>query len=129
MMPLKHMYKNTLPGINHLLYMDFIKLFAKIGNSNTRTENIQSKHRNGFGIEKCAMLVLKSGQRYMTKGMELLNQEKMMSLKEKETHKYLRILEADTIKQDEMKDKIKKKSISGKRKRYAKQNYIVETLL
>ena len=48
-----------------------------------------------FGIEKCAMLV---------KGMELPNQDKIRTLRKKETYKYLGILEADTIKKVEMKN-------------------------
>ena len=59
-----------------------------------------------FGIEKCAMLVMKSGERHMTYGMELPNQDKIRTLEENETYKYLGILEADTIKEVEMKDKI-----------------------
>ena len=61
-----------------------------------------------FGIEKCAMLVMKSGKRHMTDGMELPNHEKIRTLEENETYKNLGILEADTIKQVEMKDKIPK---------------------
>ena len=60
-----------------------------------------------FGIEKCAMLVMKSGKRHLTDAMELPNQDKIRTLGEKETYKYLGILRADTIKQVEMKDKIK----------------------
>ena len=45
--------------------------------------------------------------------MEQPNQEKIRMLSEKETYKYLRILEADTIKRVEMKEKILKKSSSG----------------
>ena len=41
-------------------------------------------------------------------GMELPNQDKIRTLEEKETYKYLAILEADTIKKVEMKEKIKK---------------------
>ena len=41
-------------------------------------------------------------------GMELLNQEKIRTLGEEEMYKYLEILEADSIKQVEMKEKIKK---------------------
>ena len=44
----------------------------------------------------------------MTNGMELLNQDKIRTLGEKETYKYLGILEANTIKQVEMKDKNQK---------------------
>ena len=29
-----------------------------------------------FGIEKCSMVIMKSGKQHMTEGMELLNQEK-----------------------------------------------------
>ena len=58
-----------------------------------------------FGIEKCVMLVMKNGQRHQTDGMELPNQEKIRTFGEKETNKYLGILEADNIKQVEMKEK------------------------
>ena len=51
-----------------------------------------------FGIEKCAMFVMKSGKRQLTDGMELPNQDKIRMHGEKETYKYLGILEADTIK-------------------------------
>ena len=61
-----------------------------------------------FGIEKCAMLVMKRGKRQLTNGMELPNQDKIKILAENETYKYLGILEADTIKQVKMKDKIQK---------------------
>ena len=61
-----------------------------------------------FGIEKCAMLVMKSGKRHMTDGMEQPNQDKIRTLGENETYKYLGILVANTIKQVEMKDKLQK---------------------
>ena len=41
----------------------------------------------------------------MTKGIEQLNQDKIRTLEEKETYKYLGILEADDIKQVKMKEK------------------------
>ena len=52
-----------------------------------------------FGIEKCAILIMKSGKRQIMEGMELLNQERIRTLREKENYKFLRILEIDTIKQ------------------------------
>ena len=58
-----------------------------------------------FGIEKCAMLIMRSGKWQMMEGIELLNQEKIRTLGDKETYKYFGILEADTIKQVEMKEK------------------------
>ena len=52
----------------------------------------------------------------MTEGMELPNHDKIRTLGENETYKYLGILEADTIKQVEMKDKIRKEYPRGTRK-------------
>ena len=51
-----------------------------------------------FGIEKCAMLVMKSGKRHLKDRMELPNQDKIRTHGEKETYKYLGISEAVTIK-------------------------------
>ena len=76
-----------------------------------------------FGIEKCAMLVMKNGKRLMTEGMELANQEKIRTLREKETYKYLGILEADTTKQVDMKEKIKKDSLRRTRKLHETKLY------
>ena len=50
---------------------------------------------------------MKSGKQYMTNRMELPNQENIGTLGEKETYKYMGILEADTIKQKEMKESFK----------------------
>ena len=52
------------------------------------------------------MLVMKSGKRHLTDGMELPDQDKVRTLGEKETYKNLGISEADAIKQVEMKDRI-----------------------
>ena len=67
-----------------------------------------------FGVEKCAMLVMKSGKRYLTGRMEQPSQDKIRTLREKETYKYLGILEAGTIIQVEMKYKIKKEYLRRK---------------
>ena len=125
MMPLNHILRKCTAGyklsrsqekIHHLLYMDDIKLFAK--NEKKKTKKLEtlihairiySKDIGmEFGIEKCAMLVMKSSKRHLTDGMELPNQDKFRTLGEKETYKYLGVLEADTIKQVKMKDKIQK---------------------
>ena len=52
----------------------------------------------------------------MTVGMELPNQVRIRTLEEKETYKYLGILEADTIKQVQMKDTIRKEYLRRTRK-------------
>ena len=77
-----------------------------------------------FGREKYAMLVMKSDNRHVTGRMERPNQDKSRTPREKETYKYLDILEADTIKQMEMKDAIKKWELEN----YLRQNCLAETL-
>ena len=56
----------------------------------------------------------------MTEGVELLNRVVIRTLGEKETYKYLGILEADTIKQVEMKEK-KIKTVSQKNQRATRE--------
>ena len=62
------------------------------------------------------MLVMKNGKRQLTDGMELPNLDKIRTLREKETYKYLGILEVDTTKQEGMKEKIKKEYLRRTRK-------------
>ena len=59
---------------------------------------------------------MKSGKRHRTDGMELPNQDRIRTLGEKESYKYLGILEANTIKQEQMKDKIQKEYLRRTRK-------------
>ena len=59
--------------INHLMYMDNIKLFAK---NKEETIRIYSQDIGmEFGREKCAILIMRSQKRYM-EGIELQNQKK-----------------------------------------------------
>ena len=61
-----------------------------------------------FGKEKLEILVMESGKRHLTDGIELPNRVKFRTQAVNETYKYLGILEAETIKQVQMKDKIPK---------------------
>ena len=94
------------------MYMDDIKLFAK---NEKELETLIHAVRIysqvigiEFGIEKCTMLVMKSSKRHLTDRMESPNQDKIRMLGEKETFKFLGILEADTIKHVEMRKKFRK---------------------
>ena len=129
MMSLNHIIRKCTAGyklsrsqekINHLMYIDDIKLFAKNEKeleTLIHTVRIYSQDMGmEFGIEKCALLVMKSSKRYLTNGMELPNQDKIRMLAENETYKYLGILEADIIKQIEMKNKIQKEYLRRTRK-------------
>ena len=89
--------------------MDDIKLFAK--NEKVLETFVQAVRiyrediGREFGIEKCAVLIMKSEKWQMTEVIELTNQRKTRKLGEIESYEHLEISEADTIKQTEMKEK------------------------
>ena len=104
MMPLNHILRKCTAGyklsrsqekVNHLMYMNDIRLFAKnekeletlIHRVRIYSQDIGMK----FGIEKCAMLVMKRGKWQLTDGMELSHKDKIKTLAENETYKYLGI--------------------------------------
>ena len=58
-----------------------------------------------IGIEKCTMLLMQCRKSEIMQGIELPNQGRIRTFREKENYKYLGILETDTIKQAEMKEK------------------------
>ena len=114
-MPLNHILRKCAAGyklsrsqekINQLMYMDDIKLFAKNEKElETQIHTLRIYNQDigmEFGIEKCAMLVMKSGKRHRTDSIGLPNQDKIRTLEENDAYKYLGILEADIIKQVEM---------------------------
>ena len=72
-----------------------------------------------FGIENCAMRIMKSKKRKATKRIELPNQEISTDGK-KENYKYLAILETDTLKQTKMKEKKRKQEKSTLKKQSKK---------
>ena len=128
-MPLNHILRKCTTGyklsrlqekVNPLMYMDDIKLLAKNEKEwETLIHTIRIYSRDigmECGMEKSAMLVMKSGKQQLTDEMELQNQDKIKTLAENETYKYLGILEADTIKQVEMKEKIQKEYLRRTRK-------------
>ena len=102
------------------MLMDDIKLFTKTERDlETLIQSLRQFNQDvgmEFAIEKCTMLVMKSCKQYMTEEIEQPNQEKNRTLGEKETDEYLRILEADTIKQVEKKEKCKKEYLRRTRK-------------
>ena len=73
------------------MYMDDIKLFAKNEKElETLIHAVRIYSQDigmEFGIEKCTMLVMKSGKRHLIDGMELPNQDKIKTLAENETYK------------------------------------------
>ena len=127
MMPLNHILRKCTAAyklsrsqekINHLMYK---KLFTKNEKKKMKTlihtvRTYSQDIRMEFDIEKCALLVMKSGKRHLIDGIELPYQDKIITLTENETYKHLGILESDTIKQVKMKKKILKNYLRGTRK-------------
>ena len=69
------------------MYMDGIKLFAKNKRElETLIQTVRIYNQDigmEFGIEKCAMLIMKSGKRHMAEEMKLPNQKKKLERSEK----------------------------------------------
>ena len=113
LIPLTHILRKASPGyefanskeeINHLLFMDDLKLYSKAEktlDSLIQTVRIFSNDiKMKFVIEKCAILVLIREKAVQSAGIKLPDNRKMRSLDENEEYKYLGTLQADQIKQN-----------------------------
>ena len=108
--------------INHVIYRDVIKLFAKMKKIDTLIHIIRLYSQNRIWHRKCAILIMRNGKRQKTEGTELPYYEK---IRDNENYMYLRILEVYFIKQVEMKEKIKT-SMLDKEKNFSKANSATE---
>ena len=94
--------------LNHLLFMDDFKLFAKneeqidtlVGTVHVFSTDIGME----FGMRKCGILTMKRGKVVRSEGLKLPNNEVMKEV-EKEGYTYLGIVELDKIKENKMKEK------------------------
>ena len=120
LIPLTHILRKASPGcefanskdkINNLLFMDDLKLYSKTEktlDSLIQTARIFSNDiKMEFGIETCAILVLKRGKAVKSAGITLPDNREMRSLEENEEYKYLGMLQAEGIKQKELKEKVR----------------------
>lgn len=102
--------KHETRSINHLLFMDDLKLYAKndkqleelVGVVKSYSDDIKME----FGLSKCAVLSVKKGQRLPTDGLVLPSGEMMKDVDE-EGYKYLGVLQKDSLMCTEMKTKVK----------------------
>ena len=86
------------------------KTEKRIVGSYTNKKNLKSEYWNGiWPIKICPINNEKRKKKQMTERLELLNQERISTLGEKEGYKYFGILETDIIKQAEMKEKKNRK--------------------
>ena len=92
--------------------MDDLKLYScneKELDSLVQTIHIFSKDIGmEFSIEKCAMLVIEKGKIVKSVGIELPDSKVNKSQQERQTYKYLGILEAERFLGEEMKLKVSK---------------------
>ena len=100
--------------LNHLLFMDDLKLYAKSErelDSLIQTVRIFSDDVGMvFGLDKCAVLVLKRGRMVRTEGIELPDGKRMREVN-LAGYKYLGVLQLDSIMNREMKEKVKSENI------------------
>ena len=100
--------------INHLLFMDYLKLFAKYMDeidSSVNTVRIFSEDiKMEFGLSKCGVLIMKRGKVAESDGLCMPDGTMMRNIEEG-GYKYLGILEVDGIEHDEMKEQLKKEYI------------------
>ena len=118
--PAGYTFTSNGEKINHLLFMDDLKLYAK--NEKALETLVEAVHTFSkdigmeFGLEKCAILNMKKGKTVVSDGIVLPNGEMMKGLREDEDYKYLGILEADKVKSSEMKTNVKKEYLRRVRK-------------
>ena len=101
--------------INNQLFMDNLKMYSKresVLDCFIQTVRI-FREDNGmqFWIDKGAMLLMKKMKIVKSDGIELPNEKVIKLLEERESCKYLGLLEADELMVNKIKDKVKKSII------------------
>ena len=93
--------------INHLLFMDNLKLYGKSENEiKGLVSTVQVFSQDivmEFGIKKGCVIIMNRGKVKSTGGIELPSGEKIREIEE-DGYKYLGILEYGKVKEEEMKD-------------------------
>ena len=105
---------NGLHSINHLLFVDDLKLYGKSENQvDTLVQSIRVVNediRMEFGIEKCAVLVMKRGKLVKSESIVVLGERLIRAMidGDVDAYKYLGVLEGDEIKHTEMKKELRR---------------------
>ena len=106
-------YKIFDRTINHLFYMDDLKLFAKNDQDLEGLFNTVKEFSNDigmeFGLDKCAKASFVRGKLQKTSSINLDVNTAIRDLDPEETYRYLGVNEGDGINHASMKEKIRKK--------------------
>ena len=96
--------------INHLLFMDDLKLYADSDPNLNKLLNIVHKFSNdigmNFGLDKCAKCTLKKGKKAVSENFQLEDGSNITDLSEDSSYKYLGIEENASIEHKAMRTKI-----------------------
>ena len=120
LLPLTYILRDAAPGyhfvnsglkVDHLLFMDEVKLYTSNENSIESLTQIVRVFSNNIGMKfeaaKCAVLTMKKGKMANSDEIALPNKTTMQGLKHGDSYKYLRVIRADEMKHHEIKDKVK----------------------
>ena len=103
-------FGNAGKRVNHLLFMDDLKLYASSQKElDSLVRVVESYSRDigmEFGMDKCAVLLMKDGKQVESEGVELPSGEVMKDVDEN-GYKYLGVLQAEKVKNREMKEKVR----------------------
>ena len=93
--------KNNRRNVNHLLFMDDLKLYANNDQRLRDLINIVSMFSNDinmkFGLDKCNTLSIRKGKLIESNNISLNNEETIKALDIREQYKYLAMLQSNKI--------------------------------
>ena len=98
--------------INHLFYVDDLKLYGTSDNQFTglinTVKNVSDDIKMEFGLDKCAKALFKRYKKVAAEGVSLNDNQVIQDLGQAETYKYLGIEEREGVQHHKMKVKIMK---------------------
>ena len=103
--------------INHLFYVDDLKLYATSDNQLTglmnTVKNVSDDIKMEFALDKCAKASLKRGKKVAAEAIPLNDNQVIQELDQAETYKSLGIQEGEGVQHHKMKIKIRKEYKRG----------------
>ena len=98
--------------INHLFYVDDLKLYGASDNQLTglinTVKNVSDDIKMEFGLDKCAKVSFKRGKKVSAEGIPLNDNQVIQDLDQAEIYKYVGMEEGEGVQHHKMKVKIRK---------------------